>query len=274
MTETKMPLVNTLINGLRILETLAFAERPSLGVTEIANRLRLHKSTVLRLLATLEHERYVEQDPETREFRLRMKLFEIGSSLLARVSLTSVARPFLEELGRLAGEVIHLAILDEGTVIYIDKVESKHTIQMYSRIGRRSPVHCTGVGKALIAYLSDEELDRIIEQHGLKRYTQNTITDKEALKRHLAQIRSQEVAFDNEEHEPGIRCVAAPVRDYTGKVIASISVAGPTLRMTPERAQALVEPVQHAARRVSEELGYRAQLVARAQGAPIKEGLS
>ena len=264
MPETKLPLVNTLINGLRILETLAFSEKPSLGVTEIAAQLGMHKSTVLRLLHTLEHERYVEQDPETREFRLRMKLFEMGSSLLSRVSLTRVARPILEELGELSGEVVHLAILDEGTAIYIDKVESRHTIQMYSRIGRRSPVHCTGVGKALIAYLSEAELDRLIAERGLKRYTDNTITDAAQLKEHLAMVRSQGYVFDNEEHELGIRCVAAPVRDYTGKVIASISVAGPTLRMTPERTQALVEPVQQAAQRISEALGFRVDLRVRA----------
>lgn len=256
MPRPKVPLVNTLINGLRILETLARSEELELTLSDIANELQLHKSTVLRLLSTLEHQGYVEQDPRTRRFRLRMKLFELGSSLLERTSLPKVARPILEELGRISGEVVHLAILDEGTAIYIDKVDSKHTIRMYSRIGRRSPVHCTGVGKALIAYLPDAELDRIIQERGLRRYTPNTITDYQVLKDHLAEVRKRGVAFDYEEHEIGIRCVAAPIRDNTGKVVASISVAGPTIRMSDDRLQALVEPVKQAAHRISESLGF------------------
>lgn len=251
------PLVTTLVNGLRILETVVGADSESIGVTDIASRLRLHKSTVLRLLLTLESEGYVEQDPRTREFRPRMKLFELGSAVLARTELVKVARPLLEELGTLSGEVVHLAVLDQGEVVYIDKVESQHVIQMYSRVGRRSPAHCTGVGKALLAFLPDGEVNRILHDRGLRRFTDTTVTDPAQLKEHLKEIRATGFAVDDEEHEAGIRCLAAPIYNYRGQVVASISIAAPALRFTPERVDEMVGPILTIARRVSAGLGYR-----------------
>ena len=259
MKKESIPLVGTLVNGLRILETLAHAGSDGLGVTEIATRLREHKSTVLRLLVTLENEGYVGQDPRTLAYHLRTKLFQLGSAGLAGMDLVKVARPHLDRLGALTGEVVHLGVLDEGEVVYIIKVESQHVINMYSRIGRRSPAHCTGLGKALIAYLPEDELDRLIERRGLHRYTANTFADPTSLKAHLAEIRARGVAFDHEEHEPGVRCVSAPVRDHTGAVVASISMAAPAMRLTPEQAEAVVGVVRDTARLISEELGYASE---------------
>lgn len=253
---TQLPIVQALAHGLAVLEAMARDESDWQGVSDIAARLRMHKSTVLRLLATLEHCGYVEQDLATRRYRLRLKLFELGSQVVGRTDLLKEARPVLERLNRECGEVVHLGVLDEGQVVYVEKVESTHTIRMYSRIGRRSPLHCTGVGKALLAFLPSEEIVRIIETKGLKGYTPNTITDRSALLRHLEDVRARGVAFDNEEHEPGIRCVAAPVWDRTGALVAAISVAGPSLRMTPERLEELARPVMEAALEISRRLGY------------------
>ncbi|MBX5476933.1 MAG: IclR family transcriptional regulator [Clostridia bacterium] len=253
---TQTPLVQALMHGLAVLEAMAREEEDWQGVSELAARLRMHKSTVLRLLATLEACGYVEQDAATKRYRLRLKLFELGSQVIARTDLLKEARPILEQLNRETGEVVHLGVLDQGEVVYVEKMESTHTIRMHSRIGRRSPLHCTGVGKALLAWLPEEEVIHVIETKGLKRYTPNTIVDRSALLQHLETVRQLGVAFDNEEHEPGIRCVAAPVWDRHGRLAGAISVAGPSLRMTPERLQSLAEPVRQAALEISRRLGY------------------
>lgn len=255
----RMPLVATLVNGLEILEGLAAAEeegRAYVSASEQAEMLGLHKSTVLRLLSTLEHKGYVERDPETKGYRLRWKLFQLGSAVLTRNDLVREARPILEELARATGEVVHLSVLDDDEVVYVDKVEPPSTIRMYSRVGRRSPAHCTGVGKALIAFLPDAELNRLLEERGLRRYTRGTITDPEVLRRELARVRQTGVAYDEEEHEEGICCVAAPVRDHRGAVVASISVAGPAFRLGRERRQELAKVVRGASERISARLGY------------------
>lgn len=256
MAKESVPLVGALVTGLTLLETLAHGPAEGMTLTEIANQLRMHKSTVLRFLVTLEHEGYVEQNPTTMAYRLRLKMFCLGSEALSRRELVREAQPLLDELADQTGETVHLAVLDEGEVVYVAKVMSQHAFNIYSRIGRRAPAHCTGLGKAMIAYLPEEALDRLIAERGLKRFTERTITDPEALKAHLAEIRTRGIAFDNEEHEPGVRCVAAPVRDYTGKVVAALSVTAPTVRFTDRRMQEMVAPVQEAARRLSEQMGY------------------
>lgn len=253
-------LLSSLEHGLAVLEALASAREQTLGLSELAQRVGLHKTSAARVLATLTAHGYVEQDPRTRRYRLTLKLFELGSLCLARIELVREARPLLENLARLSGEVVHLAVLDQGEVVYVDKVESEQTIRMYSRVGRRSPVHCTGVGKALLAFVDDVTFQSIVAEKGLRRYTPRTITDPERLREHLARVRETGVAFDDEEHEPGIRCVAAPVRDHRGVVVASISVAGPTVRMTHERLQELAEPVRQTAAAISARLGYRPNL--------------
>lgn len=253
-------LLGSLEHGLAVLEMLANAREQTLGLSELAQRVGLHKTTVARVLATLAAHGYVEQDPRTRRYRLTLKLFELGSLCLARIELVREARPILEDLARASGEVVHLAVLDQGEVVYVDKVESEQTIRMYSRVGRRSPVHCTGVGKALLAFVDDPTFEAIVAQRGLPSYTPHTITDPQRLREHLARVRETGVAFDDEEHEPGIRCVAAPVRDHRSVVVASISVAGPAVRMTRQRLQELVEPVRQAAAAISARLGYRPQL--------------
>lgn len=257
MTIRSVRLLSSLDQGLAVLEALAQAREEALGLTELAQRLALHKSTVARIVATLSARGYVEQDPRTRRYRLTLKLFELGSLCLARLELVTEARPIIEELAQASGEVVHLAVLDQGEVVYVDKVESEQTIRMYSRVGRRSPVHCTGVGKALLAFVDDATFQAIVAEKGLRRFTPRTITDADRLRDHLARVREVGVAFDDEEHEPGIRCVAAPVRDHRGVVIASISVAGPAVRMTHERLRELAEPVRRAAAAISARLGYR-----------------
>lgn len=248
-------IVQSIDRALDILEVLANEEGP-LRLTELSRRLSLHKSTTHRLLSSLIQRKYVDQDPETGKYRLGLKVFEIGSLVFNKMELRVEARPFLEELMQKTLETVHLVILDEGQAIYIDKVESPQKIRMYSEIGKRTPLHCTSVGKALLAYLPEPELNRILRDLDYRRFTPNTITSAEELKEHLARVRSQGFAIDDAEHEEGIRCVAAPIFNYTGKVIATISVSGPTIRVTRERLNELIPIVMEVSQRISRRLGY------------------
>jgi DNA-binding IclR family transcriptional regulator len=227
---------------------------PSLGVTELARRLALHKSTVHRLLTTLEHEGFVVQDAGGR-YRLGLQLFELGSLVVNSMELQKIARGPLEEAHRACGETVHLAILDEGEVVYIDKIESTRQLRMHSLIGRRSPAHCTGLGKVLLAWLPAEALDQIIRR-GLRTYTSRTISSPGALRNHLALVRQRGYAIDDGEHEELIRCAAAPVFDHTGAVVAAVSIASVGVDVESARFKEYIGLVQSCSRSISQALGH------------------
>lgn len=190
----------------------AFASgAPELSVSELGRAVGLHKSTVHRLLGTLERAGFVMQDAASRRYRLGLPLFELGSLVVNTMEVRRTARPYLEEIHRACGETVHLGILDEGEVVYIDKIESTRRVRMYSQIGRRAPAHCTGLGKVLMAYLPDAALSEIIERRGLRRFTSKTITSPKELRDHCALIRQQGYALDTGEHEDLIQCAAAPI---------------------------------------------------------------
>lgn len=228
-----------------------------LGVTELGKRLGLHKSTTHGILTTLCSRGYVEQDPITGKYRLGIRLFEMGSLVLDRMDLQIQAGPILDGLREGFQETVHLVIADGLDVVYISKRESPRSVRIVSQVGRRLPCHCTGVGKVLLAALAPGDLDRLLGTGELKRFTQNTITDPKQLREELDRVRECGYAFDNEEIEEGLRCVAAPVSDMTGKAIAAISVAGPRSRMTLERMSGMAGTVKTAARDLSRRLGYR-----------------
>jgi IclR family KDG regulon transcriptional repressor len=261
MPEDNRNLVQSVSRSLRILEAMGRSDNPQ-SLAEITDAVQLPKTTVHRLLETLQCEGYVEQNPITRQFLLSSKILELASSFLGRLDVREVARPILMELWQQSQETVHLGLLDNGEVLYVEKLESPHTIRMYSEIGRRAPLHCTGLGKALLANLPAEEIEQIVARRGLQRYTENTLVDQISLLEEIATIRSRGVAFDNEEHEKSVRCVAAPVFDAQGQVIAAISIAGPAFRMTAERQQDLEPYVVKAAQRISRRLGYHAGLPA------------
>lgn len=253
--EDNRNLVQSVSRSLRILEALGHSDEPQ-SLAEITAAVQLPKTTVHRLLETLQCEGYVEQNPVSHQFLLSSKILELAASFLGRLDVREVARPILMELWHQSQETVHLGLLDDGEVLYIEKLESPHTIRMYSEIGRRAPLHCTGLGKALLANLPAEEIDQIVARRGLRRYTENTLVNRADLLEEMAAIRSRGVAFDNEEHEKSVRCVAAPVYDAQGQVIAAISIAGPAFRMTAERQQDLEPHVVMAARKISQRLGY------------------
>jgi len=228
---------------------------PELGVSEISRALDLKKATAHRLLASLRRRGLVAQDPATRRYRLGIKLWELGSMATNHVEWIDRVKPFLQELTERTGETTHLAVLSDGQVLYVDKVESAHSLRMPSQVGRRLPVHCTGIGKALIASLPDEVLGGLIARRGLASFTPNTITDPKRLADELASVRERGYSIDNEEIEEGLVCIGAPVRDHTAHVVAAISIAGPSSRLRPDRVPAQAEAVVEAANAMSATLG-------------------
>jgi IclR family KDG regulon transcriptional repressor len=248
--------VQVLDRALSILEVLG-REGPELTLAELSERLRLPKSTAHRLLGVLEQHRFVERGQRGGRYRLGLRLFELGSKVIASLDLRERARRHLERLMLETGETSHLCVLDDGGVLYLDKVEASRTVRVPSIVGQRYPVHCGAAGKTLLAFLQDDELDNLIKARGLKAYTSNTITTPARLKSELQLIRERGYAVDNEEFEEGLRCIGAPVRDHSNKVVAAISIAGPTFRITADKIPALARSVVAVAKELSAELGYQ-----------------
>jgi IclR family transcriptional regulator, KDG regulon repressor len=222
-------------------------ETPELRITEITQRLGYNKTTCFRLISNLEEEGYLDQDPYTHKYRLGMKLFFLGNLVKPYRYLTEVAKPLLEKLNEQTGETVHLAVLHRGEALYVDKIESKRTVRVVvSRVGRKLPAHCSGVGKVLLAYLPAEEVKEIVLAKGLVPFTQNTITTYNRLKDELNRIARYGFAYDNEEIEIGLKCAAAPVF-ADNRVVAALSVSVPRDRFDDNRDR-LVKMVIDTAR--------------------------
>lgn len=241
--------------ALQILEAFTL-EQSELSAAEIAQRTSLPKGSIYRFLKILLNKGFLTRDPRSGKYRLGIKVFELGSIVWKGMSLRQVALPIMEELSRWSGETVHLGVLDGHEVVSIEGAESDQSLRIALPVGKRVCLHSTGIGKAILAFLSDEEIEEIIEQKGLPTFTPNTISTREALWREIKNIRKRGYAVDNEENEPGIRCVAAPIRDYSGKVIASMSISGPSLRITDEKIPLFAQKVIEACKKVSSSLGY------------------
>jgi IclR family KDG regulon transcriptional repressor len=232
------------------------SEKDGLGVTEIAKQMDINKSSVYRILSTLVQYGYMEQDEETSRYKLGYKFLELSSKLLESIDLRKEAKPYLQELEKETNEVIHLVVYDQGEVIYIEKLEGTETLRMHSKVGKRAPMHCTAVGKAILAHLPSNVVLDILERKGMPRHTDKTITDQDEFLKELAQVKQKGYALDLEENEYGIRCIAVPIFDHAGKVIAAVSISGPTIRMTDERIEQLQERMRQIGKQISARLGY------------------
>jgi DNA-binding IclR family transcriptional regulator len=237
-----------------ILEYMATAETPKeLGV--ISQSLSMNKSTVYRFLATLESLGYVVQDQDSGRYALGSRVVWLASKFLERLDIRTIARPLLEQLVEETRETVHLAILDDFEVVYIDKVDGHQPVKMASRVGNRMSAHSTGLGKALLAQEDEHRWPVYVYAKGLPAFTPNTITNPEELYDHLRAIRQRDFAIDDCENEDGIRCVAVPVRDHTGKTIAALSISGWSLTMTPDRDEKLAVLAKKTAQMLSQRLG-------------------
>lgn len=242
-------------NAIRILEILGHEQ--SMGVTQISKHLQMPKSSVHDILSTLHNDGLVEKDCERNHYSLGLKLFELGNMARANLELRRISIPFLRSLNEVLDETVHLTILDGWQVLYVECFESAKQLRTYSVIGVRAPLHCTAVGKAILAFFTDKQVDRMIKAMGLARFTENTITDRERLDREMNAIRQRGYAVDNAEHEEGVRCIGAPIHNHEAAVMASISVSGPSQRMTPERDEEVGELVMSKTAEISRSLGYR-----------------
>ncbi len=228
-----------------------------LGVTELSKRLKLHKNNVFRLLATLESRGYIEQNKATENYRLGLKSLELGQTFIKQMGLLRQAKPTLEKMVADCHETCYVAIFKEGHVVYLDMVETDMTVRVVSRVGSRLPSYCTAAGKIHLAYMSEDEINEILPGEEFKAYTKTTISTRKALREELIKIAEQGYAIDNEELDVGVNCVAAPIRDYTRRIVGAVSISGPTMRLDDERiAKELVPLVLKAAEDLSIRLGY------------------
>jgi DNA-binding IclR family transcriptional regulator len=242
---------------LQIIEIMAQARSP-MRLADISEKLDLPASTVLRFVNTLMAYGYVNQDPETMKYRLSIKFCQIGDLVNAQFSIRDTVRPYLIDLTEKCQESACLAIEDNMTVIYIDTVDGPdNLLRTTQRIGKAAPLHATGVGKLLLLNYTLDKLDRLIREKGLSALTCKTITTREGLLEELDKIRQQGYSLDDEECEIGAKCIAAPIRDYTGKVVACVSVSGPTSRMNDEKMESVKAVLLSATRRISEKLGSK-----------------
>ncbi|MFC0558830.1 IclR family transcriptional regulator [Halalkalibacter alkalisediminis] len=226
------------------------------GVTELATHLDLNKSSIFKLLSTLVSHGYIEQDPNTKKYRLGYKYLELSSILLESIDLRTEAKPFLEELESLTNEVIHLVVYDQGEVIYIEKLEGSETLRTHSKVGRRAPMHCTSVGKVILAHLPEHEVSAIIDKYGLPRHTEKTITDRDQFLLELQKIKRKGFGVEVEENEAGISCMATPIFDNRGKIVAAVSISGPSTRLTKERIERLSSILIEVGSKISRRLGF------------------
>lgn len=252
---TRENMVKSVSRALDIITMLSL-KKGGLGVTEIANQIDINKSSVYRILSTLVQYGYVEQDTDTGRYKLGYKFLEISSKLLESIDLRGEARPFLQELENETNEVVHLVVYDQGEVVYIEKLEGNELLRMHSKVGKRAPMHCTSVGKAILAQLPDNVIESVLERKGMPVHTIHTITDKDVFMMELEQVRQKGYALDLEENELGITCIAVPIFDHTGKVVSAVSISGPTIRMTEERLEQLHKRMITIGKQISERLGY------------------
>lgn len=231
-------------------------QRAELRLADFAG-LGLHKSTLFRLLEALRSHRLVELDPETGRYRLGLRLFELGMLAVGRLDLTRTAQPALDALVERTGETAHIGVLDGSDVISVGRSESPHALRMPGAVGRRTPAHCTAIGKVLLAHLDEAALAEYLARPALAAPTQRSLSRPDQLLRELRAVRQRGYATDDEEVYPGVRCVGAPIRDHGGAVVAAVSVAGPTTRIPREQFARLAAEVLRAAVEISRSLGHR-----------------
>lgn len=247
--------INSLQRGLSLLNLFAGVES-TLNFTQIAGMSGLPSSTLHRFLVNLQSAGYLSCD-EGGNYRLGVSCVFLGQAAIGSLDVRLMSRPFLQELNRRTRETIHLTVRDGLSAVYVEKIDSPEQLRIHSRIGASVPLHCTAVGKVLLAFLPEAEQAAILERLELKRCTVNTVGNLQELQAELQRVRKNGYALDLEEHEPHIRCVAAPIWDHTGAIHASLSITGPAVRMTMARLRELAPLIQEAGLDISRELGFR-----------------
>ncbi|MDF1525369.1 MAG: IclR family transcriptional regulator [bacterium] len=260
MTQTKRKktdyIIQSVDHALDVLEAF-HSEADELGITELSRRLKLHKNNIFRILATLESRGYIDQNMATDNYRLGLGTLELGQTYIRHTGLLRVARSVMEELNNKVNENVYIGILKDRYAFYLDVVESNHTVRVLSRVGCRVPTYCAAIGKAQLAYETSETINEVLGKKELKKFTPNTIADRKKILEHLVLVKELGYALDDEEWDEGVRCVGAPIFDYTRKAVGGISISGPSVRMSMEKIRKDYVPlIKRACEEISNRLGY------------------
>ncbi|MFO7882271.1 MAG: IclR family transcriptional regulator [Kosmotogaceae bacterium] len=239
---------------IQILDSFSLDE-PELTLNELTKKTELPKPTVYRIAGALNRVNILSKDENTSKYRIGVKLFELGSLYLETLELRKLAFPEIEKLSKYTEESIHMGVLDGNEVTSIEGLGSMHNLQAKMWIGKRSPIYCTSIGKAILAFLPDEKRESILSSIELKKFTKNTITEKNELRKELEKIRNQGFALDNEEHDEGILCIGAPIFNNRVHVVASISISGPKIRMNRRKMEKYRKLLLESVNRISDKLG-------------------
>jgi DNA-binding IclR family transcriptional regulator len=246
--------VQALDRAFAVLDLLGESDSP-LGLAQVAASLQLHKSTAHRFLMVLERHRMVERTMNGK-FRLGLRLFDLGNRAIDQYDLRDRAQPHLRRLAAETEETAHLCILEGAHVIYIDKIEPARAVRMITRIGASNPVHCTSVGKAILAFLPEERIVDVIRRTRFERFTHRTIVTPEALRTEIEKTRRRGYAVDDEEFEEGLRCIAVPLLDAQKQPVAAVSVSGPSFRVTAQKLPAIANHLLQCVRGISADMGF------------------
>jgi IclR family pca regulon transcriptional regulator len=235
-------------------------DKPALTLTEIVEATGINKTTVFRIVATLENAGYLVRDADTRRYRPGIKVLQLGFTAISSLDIRQVARPYLEQLSQEVGETVSLSVLDGMEIVYIDRVRNRQIVGVVLGLGSRLPAHCASMGKAMLAYLPPEELRRRLNQADLKPRTPKSLVDWTALEDELARVRQQGFAINDEELEIGLRAVAAPIWDSSNQVVAATNITGTAAMISLERMKnELSLAVRNTANQISQALGYSAE---------------
>jgi IclR family transcriptional regulator, KDG regulon repressor len=259
MTAKRSYNITSLQRGLRLLNLFAGSEQ-GLAASEVAKLSGLPVSTVHRFLSNLEASSFLNCD-NTGTYHLGIACVALGQSAREQLDIRRLSQPYLQELNHRTRETVHLTVRNGLSAVYVEKLDSPEPLRIHSRIGAAVPLYCTAVGKVMLAHMADAERESILDQIVLKRLTVNTVGNLQELQAQLQRVRREGCAFDMEEHEPHIRCIAAPIWDHTGAVNASLSVTGPAVRMPTNRLRGIAPFIREIGLRISRELGYDAARV-------------
>lgn len=248
--------VQSIERALNLLKTLSNYPE-GIQITRLSEQVGMTKSTTHRLLSTLVNMHYVTKDAETDKYKLGTEIIYLSRNLLSNMNVINVAKPYLEKLSRDVNETVHLCIADHGQIMYVDKIESNRPVRMSSQIGSRAPMYCTGIGKVLLSGMPEHQYEEIVSKTEFVLHTPQTVKNKEELFEQVQRAKELGYALDDVEKEDGLRCIAAPIYDFSGMIIASFSISGPAIRITKELIEnTLVERVRITSQEISRNLGY------------------
>ena len=248
-------LINSIIRACNILKCFS-GMTPHFKISELARHLGLDRSTTYRILLTLEQTGFVQKEEVTGTYSLGLVAFEIGNAYLRQMDLIRASKPIMTALAQDVQETVHLAVLSDTEIVYVDKVDSPRAVGVMSKIGQRGPVYCTALGKVLLAYQPEDRRSKMIRELKLLPHTRKTITSRQKLAEELNTIRHQGYALDFREIEEDVECIGAPIRDHLGNVTAALSISGPRRKINTPREKQVIGSVVKAAALISSKLGY------------------